>query len=93
MLSLGVMKSLVDRASSAQMTVGESYNSEFESITHAHLCSLVFDLLFARQVALVANKKLVHPLGCVPIDFMQPLFDIVKRVSLGRIVPASSYIT
>ena len=50
------------------------------------LGGLKLDDLLADHVALVADQQLLHALGRVAIDFIQPLLDIVKRVLIGDVV-------
>jgi len=52
----------------------------------AYLCNSVLDNLLVRHIALVANQELVNPLGGVPVDFLQPLLDVIERVHVGDIV-------
>lgn len=46
----------------------------------AYLCGCIIDNFFRRQVALVSDKQLVHVLTRVPVDFLQPLLDVIERI-------------
>lgn len=46
----------------------------------------VFDNLLVRHIALVTHQKLVNAFGCVAVNFLQPLLDVVERVHVGHIV-------
>ena len=50
-----------------------------------YLGDTVLHNLLARQVGLVAHKQLVHSLGSVSVDLLQPLLDVpintYRRVS------------
>jgi hypothetical protein len=52
----------------------------------AHLCYRVLDHLLVRHIGLVANQQLVHALGGVSVDLLQPLLHVVERVHVGDIV-------
>ncbi|KAI7506321.1 small GTP-binding protein [Hortaea werneckii] len=51
-----------------------------------NLCYLVFDNLLVRHIALVADKQLVHTLGRVAVNLLQPLLHVVEAVHVGDIV-------
>ncbi len=51
-----------------------------------YLGDLVVDYLLLRHIALVADEQLVDALGRIPVDFLQPLLDVVERVHVGHIV-------
>ena len=44
------------------------------------------DDTFASQITFVADQQFVDILGGIPINFMQPLFDIVERFRIGHII-------
>jgi hypothetical protein len=52
----------------------------------AHLCYRVLDNLLVRHIGLVANQQLVHALGGVSVNLLQPLLHVVERVHVGDIV-------
>lgn len=51
-----------------------------------YLCDSVFHDLLVRHVALISNKQLVDTLGGVSVNFLEPLFHVVKRIHVGDIV-------
>jgi len=52
----------------------------------AYLRDSVFNNLLVCHIALVAYEKLVHTLGGVTVDLLQPLLDVVEAVHVGDIV-------
>lgn len=52
----------------------------------AYLGYSILDDLLVGHIALVADEELVNTLGCVAVDFLQPLLDVVERVHVGDIV-------
>jgi len=46
----------------------------------------IFNHLLARQIALVADEKLVDPLAGVPVDLLEPLFDVRIGVAVRDVV-------
>lgn len=50
------------------------------------LGDLIVDNLLLSHIALVADQELVDPLGGVPVNFLQPLLDVVERIHVGDIV-------
>lgn len=51
-----------------------------------YLCDCVLHDLLVRHIALVSYEKLVHALGSVSVDLLQPLLDVVEGVHVGDIV-------
>ena len=51
-----------------------------------YLCNAVFDDLLVCHVTLVAYEELVDALGCVAVNLLQPLLDVVEAVHVGNIV-------
>lgn len=51
-----------------------------------YLGHCVFYNFLVFHIALVAHKKLVDAFGCVTIDFLKPLFDVVEGIHVGHIV-------
>lgn len=51
-----------------------------------YLRNCVLDDLLVRHIGLVAHQKLVHTLGSVAVDLLEPLLDVVERVHVGDIV-------
>lgn len=47
--------------------------------------SIVDDLLVC-HIALVSHQQLVHSLGSVSVDLLQPLLDVVEGIHVGDIV-------
>lgn len=64
----------------------EGRNEREREREKTHLGDLVIDDLLLRHIALVANEQLVDALGGVPVDFLQPLLDVVERVHVGDVV-------
>ena len=50
------------------------------------LCLLKVDLPLRLEIALVADKKLVHVLTRVAVDLAEPLLDVVERLAVGNVV-------
>ena len=50
------------------------------------LALLRADDALRREVGLVPHEELVHVLGGVPVDFVQPLLDVVERLGVGDVV-------
>lgn len=46
---------------------------------------ILHDLLVL-HIALVTDQQLVDTLGCVTVDFLKPLLNVVERVHVGHIV-------
>lgn len=51
-----------------------------------HLGNSVLNHLLVRHIALVADEQLVDALGGVPVNFLQPLLDVVEAVHVGDVV-------
>lgn len=51
-----------------------------------NLGNSVLDDLLVSHIALVADKKLVDTLGCVAVNLLEPLLDVVEAVHVGDIV-------
>jgi hypothetical protein len=51
-----------------------------------HLCDVVVNDLLVGHIALVAHEELVHALGSVAVNLLQPLLDVVEAVHVGNIV-------
>jgi hypothetical protein len=51
-----------------------------------YLCDRVLNHLLVGHIALVANQELVHTLGGVSVNLLEPLLDIVEAVHVGDIV-------
>ena len=51
-----------------------------------HLRHSVFHNLLIRHIALVPHKQLVHTLGSVAVNLLQPLLDVVERIHIRDIV-------
>jgi hypothetical protein len=56
------------------------------TILQTYLGHRVLDHLFIRHVALVAYEEFVDALSRVPVNLLQPLLDIVKRVHVRDVV-------
>lgn len=52
----------------------------------AYLGDRVLDDLLVRHIALVAHQQLVHALGGIAVNLLQPLLDVVEAVHVGDIV-------
>lgn len=46
----------------------------------------IFHNFLVFHVALVAHKQLVDTFGCIAIDFLEPLLDVVERIHVGHII-------
>lgn len=51
-----------------------------------YLCDVVVHDLLVGHIALVAHEELVHALGSVAVNLLQPLLDVVEAVHVGNIV-------
>lgn len=52
----------------------------------SYLGYAIFNDLLVCHIALVADEELVNTLGCVTVNFLQPLLDVVERVHVGDII-------
>lgn len=52
----------------------------------SYLGHCVFHNLFVLHIALVTHEQLVDAFGCVAVNFLKPLLDVVERVHVGHIV-------
>lgn len=46
----------------------------------------IFHDLLVFNITLVAHQQLVDTLGCVAIDFLEPLLNVVERIHVGHVV-------
>ena len=51
-----------------------------------YLRSCIVDDLLCGQITFVANKQLVDRFAGISIDFLKPLFDVVKRLLICDVV-------
>ena len=51
-----------------------------------YLGHCVFNHLLVFHIALVTDQELIDPFGCVAVDFLQPLLDVVEGIHVGHIV-------
>lgn len=69
---LGVFKMQVEKCGSMQLC--------------SYLGHCVFHHLFVLHIALVTHEQLVDAFGCVAVNFLKPLLDIIERVHVSHIV-------
>lgn len=55
-----------------------------QSLSYLRHC--IFHDLLVFHIALVTHKQLVDTLGCVAVDLLKPLLNVVERVHVGHIV-------
>lgn len=60
--------------------------SSFWCSTWTHFGNGVLDNPLVRHIALVTDQQLVDTLGCVAVDLLEPLLDVVEAVHVGDIV-------
>jgi hypothetical protein len=70
-----------------QPSVGQNNGASFAILISAtDLGNCVLHNLLVRHIALVTDQQLVHTLGGVAIDLLEPLLDVVEGVHIGDIV-------
>ena len=51
-----------------------------------HLCHRIIDDLLVCHIALVADEELVDTFGCIAVDLLQPLLDVVEALHVCHVV-------
>lgn len=57
-----------------------------EHAPSSYLGHCVFHNLLVLHIALVTHKQLVYTFGCVAVNFLKPLLDVIERVHVGHII-------
>ncbi len=64
----------------------EQQNPMTFNINYHYICSLKIDNLLFSQIALISNKQFVDTFGCISINFLKPLLDIVEGFLISNII-------
>ena len=58
---------------------------DFRNI-HTYLCSSIIHDLFGGQITFVAYQQLIHGFASISIDFLEPLFDVIKGFLVCHVI-------
>lgn len=63
------------------------FTSLYQSIqSETYLGHLLINNLLWDKISFVSDQQLVHMLVCIPVNFRQPSFDIVKRLLVSNVI-------